>query len=227
MNRLKRWQTIGHTLCSFTYPRDLPLIVGALRQRRRYTCPPHVWNACDALDGFLRPYEAGLIYWAAMQWPISGPVIELGSYAGRSTVVFALGHRQVHAVDAWSLNVTDLSAYRGGQIAANSIFEQFKVNLAQAGVSDQVVLHRGLTHELGKTWNRSCAILFIDAGHTYEDANGDLRIWTPFLQPGGLLLMHDVVLDGFPGVKRAASELLRRGWHIFASADSLVAFVRK
>jgi MMP 1-O-methyltransferase len=227
MNRVKRWQIIGQTLGSFTYPRDLPLVAGALRQRRRYECPPHIWNTCDALGGFLRPSEAGLIYKAATQWPLAGPVIELGSYAGRSTVVFALGDRQVHSVDAWSLDVTDLSAYHDGQIAAHSIFEQFRTNLARSNVTDKVRLHRGLTQEIGRTWQIPCAILFVDAGHTYEDASGDLRIWTQFLLPDGLLLMHDVFLDGFPGVKRAASELLRQGWRVIASADSLVAFVRK
>jgi predicted O-methyltransferase YrrM len=154
-------------------------------------------------------------------------VIELGSYEGRSTIVFARAGRFVHAIDAWSNEVEDLSAYEKIGANADDVFARFTRNLHDAGISTNVHVQRGLTHEIGRTWNTHAAILFVDAGHTYTNAKGDLDIWTPFLLPGGLLLMHDVIYTGFPGVKRAASELLRNGWRVTASADSLIAFTRK
>jgi len=218
---------IWRTFSSFEYPRDLPLVIGAFRSRHYELCPADIWRIIDTLGGYLRPREAGLLYWAATRWPLAGSVIELGSYEGRSTIVFARAGRFVHAVDAWSLAVPDRSAYRDGQISADDVFDRFKHNLRHAGVEDQVSIHRGLTKTIGQKWNMPCAILMVDAGHTYEDAKSDLETWTSFLLPGGLLLMHDVIYDGFPGATRAASELLDQGWRVIASADSLVAFARK
>jgi hypothetical protein len=55
---------------------------------------------------------------------------------------------------------------------------------------------------------------------------GDLEIWTPHLLPQGLLIMHDVLGDVYLDVTRVASELLRQGWRVVASAGSIVAFTR-
>ncbi|HEY4723335.1 MAG TPA: class I SAM-dependent methyltransferase, partial [Anaerolineae bacterium] len=215
------------TFSSFTYPRDLPLIIAAFRYRRYEMCPDEIWHVTDSFGGFLRRREAGLIYWAAHNWPAAGPVIELGSYEGCSTVIFALAGRFVHAVDAWSMSIQDLSAYQNRGTPADTVFEQFLKNTRRAQVQSRISVHRGLTQEVSQTWTTPCAILFVDAGHTYDDVRSDLHFWTPFLMSDGLLLMHDVIYDGFPGVTRAASELLRKGWRVIASADSLVALTRK
>ncbi|HKZ87191.1 MAG TPA: class I SAM-dependent methyltransferase [Anaerolineae bacterium] len=223
----RRLYAIQRTFTSFTYPRDLPLMIGAFRNRRYEPCPANIWQIIDPFGGYLRSREAGLLYRTAARWPLTGPVVELGSYEGRSTIVFASAGRFVHAVDAWSLTVQDRSAYKDDLISADDVFDRFKRNLHCAGVEDRVHVHRGLTKTIGQEWNMPCAILMVDAGHTYEDAKSDLKTWTPFLLPGGLLLMHDVICDGFPGVKRAASELLGKGWRVVASADSLVAFAQR
>jgi hypothetical protein len=39
--------------------------------------------------------------------------------------------------------------------------------------------------------------------------------------------MHDVLGDVYLDVTRAASELLREGWRVQASAGSIVAFTRQ
>lgn len=200
--------------------------MSAFCKRRRFAIPDKVWKVVEPLSGFLSNKEAGLLYWAAVHWPVAGPVLELGSYAGRSTIVFARAGRHVHAIDAWSLNVADLSAYGGGETDANSVLESFKHNLEQAGVAAKVDIHRGLTQHVGRTWTIPGAILFIDAGHTYEDVKGDLDIWTQHLLPEGLLLMHDVLGDTYLGVTRAASDLLNQNWRVIVSAGSIVGFAR-
>jgi hypothetical protein len=133
----------------------------------------------------------------------------------------------VHAVDAWSLGVADLSAYASGKTSADAAHARFRENLRHAGVETQVTIHRGLTHDVGKHWNIPGAILFVDAGHTYTDVIGDLDIWLPHLLSDGLLMMHDVLGDVYFDVTRAASELLSRGWCVVASAGSIVACTRK
>lgn len=224
MNRLKLW--IGF-FAKISYPRDLPLIVQAFRHRRRFPVPSETWAIVEPLGGFLSIKEAGILHWAASTWPVPGPVLELGVYEGRSTVVLAHAGRQVHAVDAWSLEVDDLSAYGGGQTPAGEVFQRFIANIRRAQVEARITIHRGHTHVVGKQWDIPGAILFIDAGHTYADVRGDLELWTPHMLPGGLLLMHDVLGDTYLDVTRAAGELLRQGWRAVASAGSIVAFTRR
>ena len=224
VTRAKLW---ARFFARISYRRDLPMVVAAFRRRRNRLLATDTWKIVDACGGFLSRKEAGLLDWAAREWRIAGPVIELGSFEGRSTIVFARAGRQVHAVDAWSLDVADLSAFGGGKASADDSLARFRDNLCRAEVQSQVIVHRGLTHEIGRRWNTPGAILFIDAGHTYADVKGDLEIWTPHLLPDGLLLLHDVLGDIFFDVTRAASELLREGWRVEASAGSIVAFTRK
>jgi hypothetical protein len=160
-----------------SYRRDLPLVVRAFQTRRTFPLPDETWSAIEPLNGFLSRKEAGILDWAAREWKVAGPVLELGSFEGRSTIVFARGGRQVHAVDAWSLNVADLSAFGGGKNSADDSLARFRDNIQRANVESSVMVHRGLTHDVGKTWHIPGAILFIDAGHTYADVRGDLDLW--------------------------------------------------
>ena len=95
-----------------------------------------------------------------------------------------------------------------------------------AQVAGSITAHRGLTSEVAQQWNTPAALLFVDAGHDYSSVKDDLRRWCPFLLPGGLLIMHDVLDAHFLGVTWAASELLRDGWRVVTSAGSAVAFAR-
>jgi predicted O-methyltransferase YrrM len=221
--RIKLWARFFRHI---NYQSDLSLVIHAFRHRRVLPIPNSLWELVDPVSGFLSRKEAALLHWAAREWPVPGPVLELGSYEGRSTIIFACAGREVYSIDAWSLDVADRSAFDPQEDSAEAVFNRFRDHLRRANVEAQVTTRRGLTHEVGLGWTIPGAILFVDAGHSYQDVKGDLALWTPHLLPGGLLLMHDVLGDAFLGVTRAASELLREGWNVVASAGSLVAFIR-
>ena len=217
--RVQYW---GRFLARITYPRDLPLLLSAIRHHRFDPLRADLWARVETVSGFLSPTEAGLLYWAASQWPVAGPVVELGSFGGRSTIVFASAGREVHAVDAWGeVSVPNLAHYDLHDMAA-----QFRANIQRAQVEGLVTAHRGLTSEVAKQWSTPAALLFVDAGHDYPVVKDDLGRWCPFLLPGGLLIMHDVLNANFLGVTRAATELLHDGWRVVTSAGSAVAFSR-
>ena len=210
-----------------TYPRDLPLMLQSFARRRYFAIPDETWRVVDPISGFLSAKEAGLLYWAAHEWPSSGPVIELGSFEGKSTIVFAKAGRHVYAIDAWALDVPDRSAFGDNLMTADDIFERFKHNLRAADVDTLVTIYRGRTSHVGCGWTTPGALLYVDAGHTYPDVSGDLDLWSKHLKPDGLLLMHDVLGDQFLDVTRAASELLTRHWRVVASSGSIVALSRR
>jgi len=217
--RVRHWSRL---LTRLTYPRDLALLASVIRRHRFEPLPADLWASLEKVEGFLSPTEAGLLYWAAREWPLAGPVVELGSFAGKSTIIFARAGRQVHAIDAWGgVAVPSLERFNLSGMQA-----QFLANIRQAQVEANISAHRGLTSEVAKDWNAPAALLFVDADHAYEAVKDDLTRWCPFLLPGGLLIMHDVLDEHFLGVTRAAAELLREGWQVVTSAGSAVALRR-
>jgi hypothetical protein len=55
-----------------------------------------------------------------------------------------------------------------------------------------VVAVVGDSPTVGRHWRTPLALLFIDGGHGAEPAHRDFETWTPWIEPGGLLLIHDV-----------------------------------
>lgn len=49
-------------------------------------------------------------------------------------------------------------------------------------------------------WDKEIDILFIDGDHSYEMAKSDFERFEKFLKPGGLIFMHDVLVERY-GVK--------------------------
>ncbi len=205
------------------------LIAGAYRTNRKVNCPPDVWQHVDPIDGFLSSREASILNWFARTWPLAGPVIEIGSFAGRSTIALALGQRHIHCIDPWQTPAEVLMKYNFAYgLSGEDIYQKFLLNIQHNNLNDRVTVHRGTSLEVSRNWQEPCAILWIDGSHLYQDVYADLHAWLPHLMPGGLLLMHDVISLDCPEVKQAVIDTLAsRDWRIIGRANSLVAFVRR
>jgi predicted O-methyltransferase YrrM len=218
MNNIKSWKKF---FSNISYKKDFSLVFYSFIRRRYFPIDDEFWFKINQIGGFLTRKEAGLLFWASCNCPVPGPVIELGSYQGRSTIVFAMAGRHVNAIDAW----LEETIYDPG-VNANDVYEIFQKNLRKLNLENWVTIHRGLTHRVGKFWDEKCAILFIDAGHKYKEVKRDISVWTPHVHKHGFLIMHDVLGDTYFDVTRAAGELLPE-WKVIASSGSAVAFKRK
>jgi predicted O-methyltransferase YrrM len=67
--------------------------------------------------------------------------------------------------------------------------------LADAGVEDVVVAVVGSSEVVGRWWSTPLAMLFLDGGHSEEQAQADYEAWAPHVRPGGSLVIHDVFPD--------------------------------
>ena len=65
-------------------------------------------------------------------------------------------------------------------------------NLYDAGVEDIVVAVVGRSQVIGALWSTPLAFLFLDGGHTEDQAQADYEAWAHHVEPGGLLVIHDV-----------------------------------
>ena len=55
--------------------------------------------------------------------------------------------------------------------------------------------------------DNSLDLIFIDAQHTYENVNEDIRNWAPKLKDTGIMGGHDLYDRVYPGVRKAVEEI--------------------
>lgn len=68
----------------------------------------------------------------------------------------------------------------------------FRKAIARAGLEDQVIAIVGKSTTVSKHWRTPLSLLFIDGGHSEEPAQADYTGFAHWIQPGGILLIHDV-----------------------------------
>lgn len=173
-------------------------------------------DAACKIDGWLTREEAATLYGLAFN--ASLPIVEIGSFQGRSTTALALGamagrKSQVYAIDPFTgvdgKHTTSLGSDPGLPCSA----ELLRNNLDSAGVN-------GLVKIIPTTSNRAIpqipeqiGLLFVDGAHDYESVCCDLDNYLPRLALGGFLVLHDAVRsdkgEGEPGVVRAVEDKIR------------------
>lgn len=174
-----------------------------------------------AATGFMPEDEGDALYAAAMSLPreISGsPLLEVGSYCGRSTVwlgaaarelgtvVFAVDHHQGSEENqaGWDWHDTSLVDPRTGRL---NTLPHFQRTITDAGLDDVVIAVVGESPTVAKHWTTPLAFLFIDGGHGVEPARADYAGWTPHVVKGGLLAIHDVFPDPADGGRPPYEEI--------------------
>ena len=84
----------------------------------------------------------------------------------------------------------------------------------------------GDSKEVAKTWSYGPVdMVFVDGGHQYHEAKGDLLGWLPHIKPGGLMVVHDFEKEAkaWKGVNEAVHELLVGHYEQAARVDTTIA----
>lgn len=163
----------------------------------------------EAARGFMPADEGLVLYEAALAAP-AGPLLEVGSYCGRSTlfigaaaaerggVLFAVDHHRGSEENqpGWEWHEPDLVDPHSGLI---DTLPHFRRNLFDAGLEDHVIAVVGDSPRLAALWGTPLALLFIDGGHGAAPAHADYDGWAPHVMPGGTLAIHDVFPDPADG----------------------------
>ena len=130
------------------------------------------------------------------------PMVEVGSYCGRSTVwLGAVAQQmgtQLYAVDhhggseenqsGWEWHDKDLVNDEG----KIDTLPFFRATMQRAGLTQVVRECVGDSHIIGNEWLDPLACLFIDGGHGRAIARGDSLAWVRHVAVGGSLIIHDV-----------------------------------
>jgi predicted O-methyltransferase YrrM len=172
--------------------------------------PEELRLAAEAARGFMPPDEGRALFETAAAYARVGPIAEIGTYCGKSTIYLAAAARQagqrVITVDhhhgseenqpGWEYHDSELVDPATGRL---DTLPHLRATLAAAGVEDQVIAIVGRSAEVAALWRAPLGMLFIDGGHTDAAAVADYEGWAPYLAPGGALAIHDVFPDPADG----------------------------
>jgi predicted O-methyltransferase YrrM len=172
--------------------------------------PAGLRQAAEAAKGFMPPGEGLALYRTAAAYAARGPVVEIGTYCGKSTIYLAAAARDadqmVITVDhhhgseenqaGWEYHDTTLVDERTGRL---DTLPHFRATLADAGLESQVIAVVGRSAQVARLWRTPLGMLFIDGGHTDAAAQADYANWSPWVTRGGALAIHDVFPDPADG----------------------------
>lgn len=197
-------------------------------------------KVADHAKGFMPEDEAEALYDAAWAMAPYGPILEIGTYCGKSatwmgsaaavrggTVVTIDHHRGSEENQAgWEHHDTEVVDPRTGKMDTLPFFRR---TMSDADLEDTVVAVLTTSTIAASLWSKPLAMLFIDGGHAEEHAQNDYAKWSGFVMPDGVLAIHDVfedpkdggqapfhiyeraLADGFKEVRAAGSlRILRR-----------------
>ena len=159
--------------------------------------------------GFLSDAEGSALYEAACYAGTIGPVLEIGSWCGRSTIWLARGAREAGTI------VFALDHHRGseehqpGEMFHDpdlidgdgnvDTLREFRRNIARADVEAHVIPIVAGTAQVTRFFRPQLGMVFIDGGHSIDAALTDWRSFGQCLLPGGILAIHDVFTDAGAG----------------------------
>lgn len=169
-------------------------------------------DASAGIAGWLTRAEAGLLYDAAAAAPAGRAVVEIGSFAGKSTVALALGARGGAGARVCAVDPHTGSAETAAVTGFLDTFGLFKENLRRHGADGSVEAIRDFSVAAAARFDRPVAFLFIDGAHGYRSVRDDFEAWFAKVVDGGFVAFHDSWILPFPGpCLLSARELLFSG----------------
>lgn len=162
----------------------------------------HLRRAARAAIGFMPEAEGIALHAAGLRSAPLGPLLEIGSYCGKSAIYLGAAARACGTV------LFSVDHHRGSeeQQPGQEFFDPrlvgpdgridtlpaFRRALAATGLESVVIPIVGDSATVAAHWGTALGLVFIDGGHSDEAAQADYAGWCPFLRAGGLLAIHDV-----------------------------------
>jgi predicted O-methyltransferase YrrM len=165
-----------------------------------------------AARGFMPDDEGQALYRAGLAAAsrVGGPLVEIGTYCGKSslylgpaaraagTVVMTIDHHRgsEELQVGWDHHDPDVVDPVTGRMDSLPFARRA---VEDAGLERHVILVVGESTAVAAVWPGTAAMVFIDGGHGEKVAWADYRSWSPKVAAGGCLAIHDVFADPSAG----------------------------
>ena len=156
-----------------------------------------------AAKGFMPDDEGLALHEAGLDGGRVGPLLEIGSYCGKSgvylgsaaraagTVLFTIDHHRGSEENQaeWEHHDPEVVDPATGRMDTLGFFRR---TIEDAGLESCVVGVLGDSPTVGRYWTTPLGFLFIDGGHAEDVATADYETWAGHVLDGGVLASHDV-----------------------------------
>lgn len=195
-------------------------------QLRDFVLHGHTMNTswlevARACKGYLDEAEGMRLYELAREYGRLGPVLEIGSYCGKSSVYLGAGAK------AAGSHLICVDHHRGSEehqpgeeyhdpslfdedVGRMDTLRELRRTLLRAELEDVAVPFVANSRTAAALWTRPLAMVFIDGGHSFDTAFSDYDSWHDKVMPGGVLAIHDLFPDPSTG-GQAPIEIYRKG----------------
>ncbi len=163
----------------------------------------HALDAARHCKGFLDEEEGARLYDLARTHAHLGPVLEIGSYCGKSScwlgagaragggVLLCLDHHrgsEEHQLGE-GYHDPDLFDDAAGRVDSLPFLRR---TLHDAGLEESAVLLVAPSARVAAFWTTPLGLVFIDGGHSLAAAQTDYQGFARHVAPGGILAIHDL-----------------------------------
>lgn len=182
--------------------------------------PVSLMKMLSRVEGQITTQELHKLFSIAKGTVNGGVILEIGSYRGKSTLALAMGAQhsgaRVYSIDPHE----EFTGVAGGKYGPPDLARKID-NIAKFQLGEIIFPICLNSHDVGRIWNKSIDILWIDGDHSFEGVKGDYDLFSPFVKKNGLLLFHD---SGMEGVKKTISMIDPAMFKKLFQIDSMTAF---
>ena len=171
---------------------------------------PRAHEIALGCKGFLDDAEGLRLHELARAHAGLGPVVEIGSYCGKSSVYIGSAIREAGGLlvcvdhhrgseenqPGWEYHDSELVDPEVGRLDTLSWLRR---TIHRAGLEDHVVVMVTGSQTAASLVDVPLGMVFIDGGHTFEAAHADYEAWHGKIAPGGILAIHDLFPDPSQG----------------------------
>lgn len=187
------------------------------------------------IKGFMPEHEGKALYKWARKFSEYGPLLEIGTYCGKSSMFLSEGaqanNQYVYTIDHHmgseehqvNEEYFDIEIFDELSKRINS-FPLFLENINNFGIKNIVPIVNE-SSLVAESWNSPLAMVFIDGGHSLETAMNDFISWHEKIIPGGALVIHDIFEnpeDGGQAPYEVYMHALKNGFNDFDRVDTIV-----
>ena len=167
---------------------------------------PRLLEVARAAKGFMPDDEGLALHAAGRDAAPVGPLLEVGSYCGKSavylgsaaraggTLLFSVDHHRGSEENqaGWEHHDPEVVDPGTGRMDTLPFFRR---TIERAGLEDAVVAVVGDSPVIAAHWRTPLGLVFVDGGHAPDVVLADYEAWSPHVAADGALVFHDVFED--------------------------------